>query len=496
MARTLNQAASKRAVDKQLARYRAMREFHRTSEPFGDSKPGKPKGTSSLPFVIQKHAATRLHYDFRLGWNGVLKSWAVTKGPSYFPGDKRLAVQVEDHPIEYGGFEGTIPRGQYGGGTVMVWDQGTWDPLIDVDEALKKGNLKFTLHGKKMHGKWALVRMGGKMAREDKPNWLLIKEHDEFEQSAEDAAVTDKLPLSVVTGRDLDAIANDSDHVWNSKDPVRQDEPAEPQRLAPARKLNLIAGITGTTKETLPAFIPPQLAMQAKAPPRGKGWLHELKLDGYRIQARLQLEKTMTVRLLTRKGLDWTHRMKSIASALAGLPVKAAILDGEVVALRKDGTSSFADLQAAFQEGDAKPLTYFVFDLLHLDGHNLRGLPLEKRKKILANLMSAGGANASIHLSEHLGSDAAMIFRKACELGAEGIVSKMASRPYSSGRNESWLKLKCYREQENGHWRVHRPFQRNAWCGRPATRVLCWRQIGLRRAHGDRLYSGNASFAA
>src|SRR5215472_5255009 len=209
------------AVDEQLARYRAMRDFSMTAEPSG----GAQKATENeLPFVIQKHAATRLHYDFRLGWNGVLKSWAVTKGPSYVVADKRLALQVEDHPMEYGGFEGIIPKGQYGGGTVMVWDQGVWEPQAissNVNEALRSGSLKFILHGEKLKGKWALIRMGGKAANERKPNWLLIKEHDDFERTSDEPAVTQAEPNSVVTGRDLDQIADSHDHVWNSKDTAK-----------------------------------------------------------------------------------------------------------------------------------------------------------------------------------------------------------------------------------------------------------------------------------
>src|SRR5580698_3648469 len=210
------------AVDRQLARYRSMRDFGMTAEPRGSS-PDKAKAADALPFVIQKHAATRLHYDFRLGWHGVLKSWAVTKGPSYNPADKRLAVEVEDHPIEYGGFEGTIPKGQYGGGTVMVWDQGTWEPVEDVDEGLRKGQLKFILHGQKLHGHWALIRMkGDRFGEKGKNNWLLIKEHDEYERTADDPAITDEAPNSVVTGRTMEQIAAADDHTWNSYVPEKK----------------------------------------------------------------------------------------------------------------------------------------------------------------------------------------------------------------------------------------------------------------------------------
>jgi bifunctional non-homologous end joining protein LigD len=464
------------AVDEQLGLYRSMRDFQVTAEPSGSAKK-KFFNDQPLPFVIQKHAATRLHYDFRLGWNGVLKSWAVAKGPSYFTGDKRLAVQVEDHPIDYGGFEGIIPKGQYGGGTVMVWDQGTWEPQAghtDVDEGLRTGSLKFILHGTKMKGKWALIRMGGKAANESKPNWLLIKEHDEFERKQGDAAVTDEEPDSVVTGRSLEEIARNEDHVWNSKETAkgnawyRKDagatgateivakeastetasaEKAPANRAAKARKTKSAAKElkvpTGAPKEKLPEFITPELALQATTAPSGAGWLHELKLDGYRIQARKDGDK---VQLLTRTGLDWTHRMKTIAALVGELRVERAILDGEVVVLAENGTTSFADLQAAFQEGVRKPLSYFAFDLLHLNGHNLRGLPLIERKTLLATLLEGGGE--FVRLSEHLESDGAVIFRKACEMHVEGIVSKRAASKYSSGRGGSWLKLKCVHEQE------------------------------------------------
>jgi bifunctional non-homologous end joining protein LigD len=451
-------------IDRQLARYQSMRDFTVTAEPSGKSrsaaKPGK------LPFVIQKHAASHLHYDFRLGWNGVLKSWACAKGPSYFPGDRRLAVQVEDHPIEYGGFEGIIPAGQYGGGTVMLWDQGTWEPQpghTDVDAGLRDGSLKFTLHGTRMQGNWTLVRMEGKAASESKPNWLLIKEHDGFERTKDDPAITDEAVDSAATGRSMDQIASAGDHVWNSKDTVRGDawhrvEPsATPSATKPTAKAAAKAlarsprraaktrstALAKAPKESLPAFIEPQLATQATVPAANPGWVHEIKLDGYRVQARLDHGK---VRLLTRSGLDWTHRMASIAAGVAALPAKFALLDGEVVVLRADGNSSFADLQAAFQNGEAKPLTFFVFDLLHLNGHSLRSLPLLERKSLLADLLQ--DSPETLRLSEHLDADATAVFARACELHTEGIVSKRADAPYVSGRSSSWIKLKCIHEQE------------------------------------------------
>ncbi len=436
-----------------------MRDFSVTAEPTG--KKLADVRASGLPFVIQKHAATRLHYDFRLGWNGVLKSWAVAKGPSYVVKDKRLAVEVEDHPIEYGGFEGIIPKGQYGGGTVMVWDQGTWEPQAghtDLDEGLRAGSLKIIMHGTKMHGKWALIRMGGKAATESKPNWLLIKEHDEFERASDAPCITDEAPNSVVTGRSLDEIAHSEDHVWNSKETAqgnawyRKDAAAEPEAAPGKAKAGIkkvvkaageLAGIADAPMESMPEFVTPELATHATKPPGGAGWLHELKLDGYRMQARKDGTK---VQMLTRSGLDWTHRMKTIAAQVAELPMPSAVLDGEVVVLAENGTTSFADLQAAFQEGVKKPLTYFLFDLLHLNGHNLRDLPLTERKAVLAKVLD--GAGEFLRISEHLESSGEVMFHKACELHAEGIISKRVASRYIAGRTTDWLKLKCVHEQE------------------------------------------------
>ena len=457
------------AIDQQLERYRSMRDFNVTAEPSGDKHPTRTKvfkaqpPPGGLPFVIQKHAATRLHYDFRLGWNGVLKSWACTKGPSYVTADKRLAVQVEDHPMEYGGFEGIIPKGQYGGGTVMLWDEGTWEPQAaypDVDEGLRTGSLKFILHGKKLRGKWALIRMGGKYAKESKPNWLLIKEHDDFERKSDDPAVTEAEPNSVITGRSIEEIAKNEDHVWNSKETASGNawyrkessdatkgvavpkQASSPKKKSPSPPA-FARLMKGAPKEKLPDFISPQLASPAPTPPNGTGWLHELKLDGYRIQARKDGAK---VQLLTRTGLDWTHRMKTIAAEVAKLPAESLIADGEVVVLAPDGTTSFADLQAAFQEGANNPLTYLVFDLLHLNSHNLRGLSLRERKAILARLLPAG--DEWLRVSEHLETSGEAMFRGACEVHAEGIISKRADSKYASGRSASWLKLKCIRQQE------------------------------------------------
>lgn len=471
-----SQPSSSDAVDAQLARYRSMRDFGVTAEPAGAAKDGT---TEALPFCIQKHAASHLHYDFRLGWNGVLKSWACAKGPSYNVKDKRLAVQVEDHPIEYGGFEGIIPPGQYGGGTVMLWDQGTWEPQpghTDVEAGLRDGSLKFILHGTKMQGKWALIRMGGKAASERKPNWLLIKEHDDYERPPDAPAITDEEPRSVVTNRDIDQIARAEDHVWNSKDtqsspqawfrqPSRAEAPtaeavvdsakpvnktaiaisADPNalpRIPPASSISRI--LKDLPKEHQPTFLTPQLAQQAESAPEGSGWLHELKLDGYRMQAR---KEGALVQMLTRSGLDWTARMPAIAAAVAALPTQSVTLDGEVVVLAPDGTTNFADLQASFQDGARNPLTFFVFDLLHLNGGNPRDLPLRDRKALLAEVLTTADP-VHLRLSEHLESNGQQMFQKACKLGAEGIISKRATGRYTSGRTSDWLKLKCLHEQE------------------------------------------------
>jgi bifunctional non-homologous end joining protein LigD len=486
------------AVDEQLARYRSMRDFGLTAEPSGASeKPikvtGKTAKTKGLPFCIQKHAASHLHYDFRLGWNGVLKSWAVAKGPSYLVKDKRLAVQVEDHPMEYGGFEGIIPAGQYGGGTVMVWDQGTWEPQAghtDVDAGLRDGALKFVLRGAKMKGKWALVRMGGKAAGERKPNWLLIKEHDEFERGPDEPIVTEAEPNSVVTARSLEEIAADEDHVWNSKETAgsgkawfRQKAKAtargERRPIASADEAHLhgektfaeivprapighpasrrgkglskpylrefMGRLKGLPEETQPEFIKPQLALEAAETPDEPGWLYELKLDGYRMQAR---KDGSHVKMLTRSGLDWTARMRDVADEIGRLPVEKVTLDGEVVVLASDGTTNFAGLQAAFQEGAQNPLTYFCFDALHLEGRSTRALPLVERKALLAEML-VGTDTKVLAVSEHIETGGKAMFKQACSLGAEGIIAKRAQAKYAAGsRGGEWLKLKCLYEQE------------------------------------------------
>jgi bifunctional non-homologous end joining protein LigD len=445
-----------KTLEDQLARYREMRDFNLTAEPRGSKGAiAVTAKAGALPFVIQKHAASHLHYDFRLAWNGVLKSWAVAKGPSDLPADKRLAVQVEDHPIEYGNFEGTIPKGQYGGGSVMLWDFGSWQPVEDVDKGLEEGHLKFDLKGQKLHGRWALVRMHTRDARPGKPNWLLIKDRDEYARAEDEPSITERYPNSAVSKRTIEQIGEDHDRVWHSNRAADNQPEAKPQatrtRSPKVKKPSFAKVLNSIPKEKFPGFIGPQLAKQATAPPSGTDWIHELKLDGYRIQAHIQPGKNSRekrVALLTRKGLDWTHRMPDLATAAHNLPAESAILDGEAVVLDEKGSTSFAALQTAFQEGANTEITYFAFDLLHLDGHNLRGLPLLKRKELLQKLLSGLDDESPIRFSEHFAADGKKVFEQACSLGAEGIISKLSSAPYSSTRGSSWLKEKCYQEQE------------------------------------------------
>jgi bifunctional non-homologous end joining protein LigD len=460
--------AASSAVDAQLERYRSMRDFNTTAEPSGAGANTntfamrKPTTSRGLPFVIQKHAASHLHYDFRLSWGGVLKSWAIAKGPSYNPQERRLAIEVEDHPLEYGGFEGIIPQGQYGGGTVMIWDQGSWWPQLgseNVDACLRAGHLKFEMNGSKMKGKWALIRMNhAAHGPKDKPQWLLIKEHDKYERGSGDQAITEERPNSSVTGRSIDQIAHAQDHVWNSNrsDPLESapaPKAAAKKSAAPSKKpappATPTIDLSDLPHERQPEFISPQLAFEADSTPNTDDWIHELKLDGYRIQARKSSahgNSSAHVQLLTRKGIDWTHRMPTIAKAVANLPVHDCTLDGEVVVLSTDGNSSFALLQASFQNAETHPLTYFVFDLLHIDGHDPRDLTLRERKELLAPILPPD--NDTIRLSEDIPGNGETVFRKACALHAEGIISKRADAPYRSTRSSDWLKSKCLHEQE------------------------------------------------
>ena len=418
-----------------LAEYRRKRDFGSTPEPAGGRS--RRRSDARLPdarlqFVIQKHAATRLHYDFRLELDGVLKSWAIPKGPSLDPREKRLAVHVEDHPLDYGGFEGVIPKGQYGGGTVLLWDRGTWRPEDKSPiVAYHKGSLKFILDGEKLHGKWALVRMGGKAARERHENWLLIKEKDEIARPGSGAAVVDENPLSVESGRDMATIAAQADRIWDS---AKGERPAasEPATLSGARKARM------------PGKLKPQLATLVTSAPQGPEWLHEIKFDGYRILARLAQGK---VTLASRNGLDWTGKFPEIAAALARLTIDDAVLDGEIVALAPNGQSSFAELQRALSQGDTGSLVYYCFDLPYLGGRDLTRAKLVDRKAALRDLL-AGAGDGVIRYTDHQDSRGPEFFQHACSLALEGIVSKQRDAAYIPGRSRSWLKVKCGNREE------------------------------------------------
>ena len=426
-----------------LETYRQKRDFRSTSEPRG--RKARKAGNS---FVIQKHDATRLHYDLRLEMDGVLKSWAVTKGPSLVPGEKRLAVHVEDHPLEYGDFEGTIPKGEYGGGTVIVWDRGTWDPVDDAHNGYAKGHLEFELAGEKLAGRWHLVRMKGKRA-EKRENWLLIKGDDEAARDENAPDILEERPESVKTGRVIGEVADEAPG-WSSKT-GKIDKPKgtrknavkaaaseqAPEPLKPAAR-------KGAKKAPLPEFVEPTLATLSATPPEGERWIHEIKFDGYRLQARIEAGR---VKLLTRSGLDWTKKFgKEVVAALKALPVATALIDGELVVETGSGASDFSALQADLSAGRTDRFAFYVFDLLHLDGHDLRSVPLIERKRMLEDLVL--GEPGRVRYSSHFEESGGLVLRHACRLSLEGVVSKQADAPYRSGRSKSWIKSKCSARQE------------------------------------------------
>jgi bifunctional non-homologous end joining protein LigD len=435
-----------------LSTYRKKRDFEKTAEPSGDAQVAPSK---QRRFVIQKHDASRLHYDLRLEFDGVFKSWAVTRGPSLDPHDKRLAVEVEDHPLDYGDFEGTIPKGQYGGGTVQLWDRGYWES-DDPERGYKKGDLKFTLHGDKLHGSWVLVRMRNDRNGGKRTNWLLIKHRDDFarEGKANDILDADQ---SVASGRTMEQIAKGkgkapkpfmtaksgrgkADAVWNSNRgdaaEARAESKAAASRPAPAAK----EPSRGKKVSALPDFVAPQLCISVDRPPAAEGWCHEIKFDGYRVQLRVEDGEAA---LKTRKGLDWTEKFQAIAKEGSSLP--NVLIDGEIVALDHNGAPDFSTLQAALSDGKTDHLIFYAFDLLFADGEDLRTLPLGDRKERLKKLLEARPkAKAKlIRYVEHFETGGDAILQSACKLSLEGIVSKKLSAPYHSGRSENWTKAKC-----------------------------------------------------
>lgn len=389
-----------RAEGDKLAAYRAKRDFRRTAEPVGVAR------TNGLgAYVVQKHRARRLHFDFRLELDGVLKSWAVTRGPSLDPSEKRLAVRTEDHPLDYGSFEGTIPKGQYGGGEVMLWDRGRWTPKGDPRRGLEEGRLEFTLHGERLEGGFALVRMKGRRG-EAKENWLLVKMKDADADA--DFDPTREWTRSVATGRSFEEIAE-----------------GETAHSPP-----------------LPKFRPPQLAMSATAPPAGENWLHEIKFDGYRALIATAGGRS---RVYTRSGLDWTKKFSGIAEAAAQLPVKSALVDGEIVALDENGRSDFGLLQQQLEKRP-RALLYYAFDLLELDGKDISREALIERKSRLAALLEE--APSAIRYSGHVIGAGARFLAECRRMGLEGVVSKRIDKPYLSRRTRSWIKVKCFGRDE------------------------------------------------
>lgn len=456
-------------ADKQLQIYRRKRDFAQTKEPSGEIVVAPAKRRR---FVIQKHDATRLHYDLRLEMDGVFKSWAVTRGPSMDPADKRLAVEVEDHPLDYGDFEGTIPRGQYGGGTVQLWDRGYWES-DDPDKGFKKGDLKFTLDGEKLHGGFVLVRMRHDRNGGKRTNWLLIKHRDDFVMEGKANTILDQ-DKSVASGRAMSTIASGKgkapkpfmiarmakikpDAVWNSSEgsaaearadkgvKTKADVAKRTTKKATPKKAVPKKAIKNTAKPikaaTMPGFVAPQLCTSVDRPPSADGWVHEIKFDGYRVQLRVAGGE---VTLKTRKGLDWTEKFQAIAREATGLP--DAIIDGEIVGLDVHGAPDFAALQAALSDGETDTLIFFVFDLLFADGEDLRKLPLSARKERLKEFLDKARGRRKeslIRYVDHFETGGDAILQSACKLSLEGIVSKKLSAPYVSGRSQHWTKAKC-----------------------------------------------------
>ncbi|HUE10919.1 MAG TPA: DNA ligase D [Steroidobacteraceae bacterium] len=431
---------------KSLATYREKRDFSKTAEPSGERAIG---ASSRLRFIVQKHAARRLHYDLRLELDGVFKSWAVTRGPSDDPADKRLAVEVEDHPLDYGDFEGSIPAGEYGGGTVQLWDRGYWVPegSKPAEEALRSGDLKFTLDGKHLHGSWVLVRMKHDRSGGKRTNWLLIK-HRDASASSDGGTALLAVDRSVASGRSMAQIAagkgraptpfmltssaktSRPDAVWSSKNEQNQ----EPQKSPLSEKKQKSQG---TSVRRIPEFVEPQLCRLTDQPPTESRWAHEVKFDGYRLQLRV-VDGAATLK--TRNALDWTPRFAAIAADARQLP--DCLIDGEVVALDRHRVPSFAALQAALADDKSEDLVFFAFDLLFEEHTDLRGLPLAERKARLERLLRRAPGER-LRYVQHIESSGATVLLSARKLGLEGIVSKRLDAPYTSGRGDGWRKSKC-----------------------------------------------------
>ena len=443
-----------------LRPYLEKRNFDVTSEPTG----GKAT-RGALSFVIQKHAATRLHYDFRLELDGTLKSWAVPKGPSLDPSDKRMAVHVEDHPLDYASFEGTIPKGQYGAGQVIVWDNGTWEPVGDAREGLRAGKLKFRLHGKKLHGGWTLVRMHGREGERQEP-WLLIKERDDEARPASEYDVTVAEPKSVLSDRTIAdkataspraAAADDSKQKTPARRAARKtatkrarstasDDDGEPRHASPtSHRVTAPSLPAGAVRARLPATLLPQLATLVGEAPHDAGWIWEIKFDGYRLLARVDGDD---VRLFTRRGNDWSERMPALVDAVRALGVGSAWIDGEIVVNGAHGVPDFNALQNAFESARVADIQYYVFDLPYWNGHDLRAVPLVERRALLSAMLERSAPQERIRFSQDFDSSPEELLQNACRMRLEGMIGKRADAPYVSRRSPTWIKLKCTQRQE------------------------------------------------
>lgn len=416
-----------------LKAYRAKRNFSITSEPAGTTHGNRSnhrneRNGAVLSFVVQKHWATRLHYDFRLELDGAMKSWAVPKGPSFDPHDKRMAVHVEDHPISYNRFEGQIPAGQYGAGEVIIWDKGTWVPLEDPHKGYREGKLKFELRGHKLKGHWALVRMKNKEEKKQEP-WLLIKEKDEYVRPASEYSVVDEMPDSVAR-----------------LEPAEISKPAGPAKDGRSSKKKMLSRMPGGAVDAdLPRTLQPQLATLVGALPHDSAeWVYEIKFDGYRVLTRIDGRK---VQLFTRNGNDWSHKLPDLVKALGKMHLKSGWLDGEIVVPDQNGIPDFQALQNAFDSSRTQSMVYYLFDIPFYDGHDLRSVPLIERREFLRTLFETPPPE-QVRFSETFDAPAGDIVASACRMGLEGVIGKRKTGVYVSRRSGEWIKLKCSQRQE------------------------------------------------
>ena len=426
-----------------LAEYNRKRDFGKTAEPAGK----RARGASGHLFIVQKHEATRLHWDFRLEVDGVLKSWAVTKGPSPDPDIKRLAVRTENHPLAYAEFEGTIPRGEYGGGTVMLWDRGTWEPIPGKSASdLAEGHLHFILHGERMKGEWLLVRMKPRPG-EKRENWLLRKVDDRYAERGD--PLVERGLSSVLTGRSMAEIAHDKAGAHSLKGKRGKAFAREMEQAARHNCTQAGSALQRHRKgASPPAFRAPQLATLVDATPTGNDWLHEIKFDGYRA---LIAAAGSRVVVYTRNGKDWTDKFAPLVRALAALDLPPCLIDGEIVAYDRQGNPDFSSLQQVLKrghgsQGEDDALAFHAFDLLELDGEDLTPLPNIERKERLEALLAA--ARPPVHVADHVIGAGETLFAQMCGAGQEGIISKRIDSPYQSRRTRSWVKVKCTRRQE------------------------------------------------